>query len=81
MELFSLIGSLCLALCSVPELIRTIKNKKCGIGWGMIGLWFVGEILVFIYLLHKQEYILCINYTLNMLIVSILIHYKIKYKD
>jgi uncharacterized protein with PQ loop repeat len=81
MELFSIVGSTCLALCSLPELFRTVKNKKCGIGYGMLNLWLIGEILVFIYLMDKKEYILCINYSLNILIVSVLYGYKIKYKD
>lgn len=81
MEVFSLIGSTCLAVCSVPELVRTIKNKFCGIGWGMLNTWIVGEILVLIYLIHKEEWILSVNYTVNILIVSALIYYKIKYGD
>lgn len=79
MKMISVIGSLLLAFCSVPELIRTLKNKKCGIGWGMIIMWYLGELCVLSYVLYRQEYILSFNYALNIAIVSIMVYFKVEY--
>lgn len=81
MELISYVGSFLLAFCGLPELIRTIRNKRCDIGYGMLLSWLIGEILVLIYTVSKQEYALVINYSINTLIVSIMCYYKIKHRD
>lgn len=74
------IGSILLALCGFPELIRTIQYSKCYIGWGMLLTWFFGEVFVFIHVLLKhKDFALLANYSLNIIIISILIYYKIKF--
>lgn len=78
MELLGSIGAFLLACCGLPELIRTLKDGKCYVGWGMILCWFIGEILVLIYVIPKQDFILIFNYLANTIIVGILLYFKIK---
>lgn len=74
------IGSLLLAFCGVPELIRTLRTKKSSIGWGMLLTWFFGEVLVLIHVLSIKEYALLTNYSINIAILIVLIYYKKRYK-
>jgi len=75
-----LIGSLLLTLCAVPELIRTVKDGRCHIGWGFLLMWFFGEVLCLFYGLDLNEIPLLINYTFNTFVVSIMLWYKFKNK-
>jgi hypothetical protein len=71
------LGSLLLALCGLPEMIRTIQNKRCDIGWLMLLLWLFGEILLFIFACNTKQYILLINYGANISFVMIMVYYKL----
>lgn len=74
------IGSFLLAICGIPELIRTIADKHCYIGWGMLLSWLIGEILVFMHVATKyKDRALLLNYSLNIIIITIMVIYKIKY--
>jgi len=77
MNYIGLFGSLLLTFCGVPELIRTLKDKKCHLGWGFIIMWFLGEIFCLFYGFDLNEIPLLINYTFNLLIVSVMFYYKI----
>lgn len=71
-----LIGSLLLTFCGVPELIRTLKNGRCDLGWGFLLMWFLGEILCTIYGFDLNEIPLIINYTFNLLVSGVMVFYK-----
>lgn len=75
---FGLVGSILLGICSVPELIRTVQDGTCHVGWGMLLIWLLGELLTFIHVFkkHKDMYLL-MNYSLNIIIVSVMVVYKI----
>jgi len=73
-----LIGSLLLTFCAVPELIRTLKEKKCHLSWGFLLMWQFGEIFCFFYGFQLNEIPLIINYTFNLFVVTFLTYYKIK---
>lgn len=75
-NIIGLIGSLFLTFCSVPELIRTFKTKKCHLGWGFLLMWLFGEILCLIYGFQLGELPMIINYFFNMLLLFIMIYYK-----
>lgn len=77
MNIIGLTGSLLLTFCGVPELFRTVKDKKCHLGWGFLMMWFFGEVLCLFYGFDLNEIPLLINYTFNLLIVSIMCYYKI----
>lgn len=72
------IGSLLLSFCGLPELFRTIQDKKCHIGYGMLAMWYLGEILMLIYVLPTNDKPLIINYIANTLIISIMVFFKLK---
>ena len=81
MELIGYIGSIMLAVCGLPQAIESYKTKSSeGLTWGFIGLWFVGEIFTFIYILPKMDLPLLINYSSNIIFLSVIIYYKIKPK-
>lgn len=76
------IGSILLALCAVPELIRTIRMKKCHIGWGMLLTWYFGEILVLYYIMSSLwSAPMIFNYVLNIAIISVMIIYKLTFPE
>lgn len=75
------IGSALLAYCGVPELVRTIKDKKCHLGWGFLLMWFFGEVLVLYHVLVTvKDIALLLNYTSNCIILSIMLYYKLRYR-
>jgi uncharacterized protein with PQ loop repeat len=78
MNNIGLIGSLFLTFCAVPELISTIKEKKCHLGWGFLLMLLFGEVFCFFYGFQLNEIPLIINYTFNLLVVSLMMFFKIK---
>ena len=80
-ELIGWIGSICLALCGLPQAILSIKTKSSkGISLGMLILWQLGECTTLIYIIAHRNYPLLLNYIFNIIIVSIIFYYKIKEK-
>jgi uncharacterized protein with PQ loop repeat len=78
MENIGWLGSILLAFCGLPQAIESIKTKSSeGLTWGFIGMWFLGEILTFIYILPKLDLPLLFNYTANIIFLSIIIFYKL----
>jgi uncharacterized protein with PQ loop repeat len=78
MSVVGWVGSLLLACCGLPELIRTLQDKKCHVGWGMLIMWLSGELLTFVYVLPKMDLPLLANYSLNIAILLVLCYYKLK---
>lgn len=76
--MIGMIGSLLLTFCGIPELIRTLKDKKCHLGWGFLSMWLIGEIFCVFYGFDLNEIPLIINYTFNFTIVSIMTFFKLK---
>jgi uncharacterized protein with PQ loop repeat len=73
------LGSMCLALCGVPQAIQSYQDKHShGISWGFLLLWGFGEIFAMIYVFEKLDIPLLMNYAANILIVGIMVYYKIK---
>ena len=80
METIGYLGGLLLAICGIPEVIRTIKDGRCHLGWPFLLLWFWGEILMEIYSIELWDYPLMFNYSANIVLVGIMLYYKIKTK-
>ena len=78
MELIAYIGGILLTICGIPEVIRTIKDKQCHLGWPFLLLWFFGEVFMLIYALDLKSNPLIMNYLFNTVIVGIMLYYKIK---
>jgi len=77
MELIGYIGSFLLTVNAIPELIRTINDQRCHIGWPMLVLWFLGEIFMTIYANGLRNPPLILNYVFNFIVVIIMLGYKV----
>jgi len=77
-ETFGYIGSMFLTINAVPELVRTIRDGRCHIGWPMLVLWFLGEIFTTTYVMMLQDIPLLINYLFNFVVVTVMLLYKIR---
>ena len=72
------LGSILLAFCGLPQAIESIKTKSSeGLTWGFILMWFIGEIMTFVYILPKMDLPLLFNYTANIIFLGIIIFYKL----
>ena len=80
LEVIGFIGSTLLAVCGIPEVVRTIKDNKCHLGWNFLLLWFGGEILMLTYIIPMKDLPLLLNYIFNTALVGIMLFYKIKNK-
>ena len=78
MSTIGLFGSLLLTFCAIPELYRTIKNRKCHIGWGFLLMWFFGEVFCLFYGFELGQIPLIINYGFNLIVAGTMLFYKIK---
>lgn len=79
-DILGYIGGILLGLCALPEVYRTIKDKKCHVGNGFLWMWYVGEICLLIYVLPKKDLPLIGNYLFNIILISIMIYYKVRGK-
>lgn len=77
-EWIGLIGSLLLSVAGIPEVVRTIKDNKCHLGWNFLSIWFGGEIFMLIYVIPMGDIPLLLNYVFNFFVVTIMLGYKIK---
>lgn len=84
-EIIGWIGSLFLGICAIPQAFKSWRQKHSkGLSCLTLALWFLGEILVFIYTVVEitpLPYPLLFNYLLNILLLLIIIYYKWFPKD
>ena len=81
MEIIGWIGGICLSLCAFPQAIKVHKEKHAdGTSHLMLLLWMIGEIFTLIYVLFaKFSLPLILNYSLNIVFVSVIVYYKYFY--
>ena len=75
------LGGLLLALCALPQLFLCYRTKSAkGLSWGLLTMWYLGEVLTLSYIIMKHGFDLplTLNYVCNILILTVIIHYKIK---
>jgi uncharacterized protein with PQ loop repeat len=78
-EIMGWLGSICLAICGIPQAWQSYKDKHSdGISWGFVLLWAFGEIFALAYVYDKLDLPLLLNYATNILILAIILYYKIK---
>ncbi len=65
LEAIGFIGSTLLAVCGIPEVVRTIKDNKCHLGWNFLLLWFGGELFMLAYIIPMKDIPLLLNYVFN----------------
>lgn len=78
MEVIGWLGAVCFALCGAPQAWLSWKQGHSeGISWGLLGLWFIGEVCTLVYVIPKGHLPLLFNYLGNLIFVSLIIRYKI----
>lgn len=73
------IASVLFALCGAPQAWMSFKTKHSdGISWLMLIFWFVGELLMMVYVLvNYLDVPLMVNYICNLFFVGVMIWYKV----
>ena len=84
LELVGWIGSLLFAFSALPQTIMVHQAQNAdGLSWGLLLLWFGGELLTFTYVLlsglkeRKLSYPLLMNYSLNFIMLCYIIKVKL----
>jgi uncharacterized protein with PQ loop repeat len=79
-EAIGWIGSICFALCGLPQAIQTIKTKSArDISVLFLLLWLIGELLMIIYTIVKIKNMpLLLNYVCNFVCLCPILYYKTK---
>jgi uncharacterized protein with PQ loop repeat len=73
------IGATLLAFCGLPEMIRTLRTKRCHLSWGFLGMWGFGEVFTLIPVIADElGAFLVMNYSVNLAIILVLVYYKCK---
>ena len=78
MEFIAWLGAFCLALCALPQAIKTMGEGRCpSISLGFLLLWWLGEICLGAYAYHLQDTTLLVNYVSNFVLTTIILRYKL----
>ena len=76
MKRFGWFSTLFLVLCGLPELYSGLTTGTVGASYGLLILWFLGEICGVIYTIHKKDLPLILNYGINTIIVGTILLIK-----
>lgn len=82
-ELIGYIGSLLFAFCGLPQCIKCFREKNSdGLSWGFLFMWLGGELCLLYYTFFNigLDIPLLMNYTINLLFLTVIFKYKIKPK-
>ena len=74
------LGAQLLAFCGLPAVIEAVKiGNANGYNMGFLLMWFFGELFTLYYILQLEEFSmpLIFNYSLNLILITILIGYKL----
>lgn len=78
LEAIGWIGGVLLAICGLPQAYRTYKCGRSDLSSLFIWMWFLGELLTFIYILPFGSYALYLNYSVNLIATSVILFYHIR---
>ena len=69
MEIFAILGSVLLAICSLPLAWDALQDSQSAkeISGPFLHTWMLGEVFTVIYVIHQGYWILLINYAVNLL--------------
>lgn len=83
MEIFGWIGGILLSVCGIPQAYKVFREKHAnGMSHLNLWLWLFGELFVLIYVIFGNYSLpLLINYSLNFIVVNVIIYYKYLHKD
>jgi hypothetical protein len=76
------LGGIFLALCPLPEVYQALVSGTCNISFGMLSMWGLGEILVFISVTRINAAgismgFLLFNYGINIICICFLFFIKV----
>jgi uncharacterized protein with PQ loop repeat len=82
-ETIGWVASILFALCGLPLAWKAYKTKKSEEPWSFLIMWFVGEVLMQIYVLvkHGLDLPLLTQYWANTIFLLIVIYYKLRSSD
>ena len=77
---FGWIGSILLAICGLPMLIKSYKEGHAeGVSLLFLLAWWLGEVLLLVFVIGKfKGIILILNYSANVLLVTGILYYKFR---
>jgi uncharacterized protein with PQ loop repeat len=81
MEILGWLGGIFLSICAFPQVIKVSREKNAdGMSHLNLWLWFFGEVFMLLYIVFQQFSLpLLLNYSLNLVFVTIMIYYKYLY--
>lgn len=77
MEAVAWIGSILLALCGLPQAVKSWLDGRTDISLAMLAMWLIGEMLLTIYCVHLGNWPLLLNYLANILIVVAIAKFRL----
>lgn len=78
-QILGWLGSICLAVCAIPQAWMSYKEKHSeGISFAYLLLWAFGEVFALAYVYDKLDLPLLLNYATNILVLGIILYYKVK---
>jgi len=73
------ISAVCLGLCSLPLVVKTVREGHCkGVSGWFLTMWFIGEAFGVTYVVQLGDFPLMLNYIFNTIVVLIILIYKIR---
>lgn len=79
-ELCGWFGAICLACCAIPQArMSLVQGHAHGVSSGLLWLWSLGEIFTLIFLVYQPvlNWPLIMNYTANIIFVSVIVWFKL----
>lgn len=77
MEILGWIGGVILAVCMIPEVFKTIKQKKCTLSPWMLWLWFFGELIILVPVFKSPNALfLILDHLISIMMLSVFIYYR-----
>ena len=76
-EYLGWISAALLISCGVPELYSGLRSGTVGATWGLLILWFMGEVTGALYCIKIKKLPLLANYGINTILVGSIILVKL----
>lgn len=72
------LGSICFAVCGIPQAYKSYKEGHSnGSSIYFLLLWLMGEVMTIIYIIPKMDIPLLFNYSMNLSALVIILRYKL----
>lgn len=73
------LGGILLAVCGAPQAYQSWKTGHSeGLSYAFLWMWFMGEVLVLIYVSPQYLWPLIVNYAFNIFLAGVILWYKFK---